>query len=141
MKRSGILMIYCLLMYACQVKPRAIVEGTDECAYCKMTVMEKQYAAEYVTGKGRFYVFDDIKCMQQHLAENQDIKQEVSNIFVTDFYQPDILLNAEDVFYFTSDVLHSPMNGNIVALSTKQSLDQIKTTMQGEDITWDEIIK
>lgn len=141
MKRSGIFISILIFLSSCSVKPRAIAEGVDICEFCKMTVMEKQYAAEFVTVKGKYYVFDDIQCMHQFLKENSEIQKDIKNYFVSDFNEPEKLFNAEHAFYFHSEEIHTPMNGNTVAFSTKESRAKINTTIKGEEKSWDQIIQ
>lgn len=141
MKRSGIFISLLFILSACSVKPRAIEEGTDICEYCKMTVMEKQYAAEFVTVKGKYYVFDDVQCMQKFLKENEEIRSEVKNYFVSDFNAPDKLFNAEHAFFYYSDEIHTPMNGNTVAFQTKEDRMKITRQFKGEEKTWKQVIK
>lgn len=117
------------------------MEGSDICEFCKMTVMENKYAAEFVTVKGKYYVFDDIHCMTKFMKENPDMQKDVKNYFVSEYNAPENLINAEHAFYFTSDELHTPMNGNTIAVETKASLEKIKSSMKGEVKTWPQIIQ
>lgn len=141
MKRAGILISILFFLTACSVKPRAIAEGTDICEFCKMTVMEKQYAAEFVTVKGKYFVFDDLHCMQRYLKENPDLLAEIKNYFVSDFSMPERLFNAEHAYYFYSEEIHTPMNGNTVAFSSKEARSDMADSIKGEIKTWEQVIK
>ncbi|MCB0620489.1 MAG: hypothetical protein KDC41_17650, partial [Saprospiraceae bacterium] len=58
---AGVLCIF--LFLACRPAPQPIEYGSDLCDYCKMTIVDRQHAAEAVTGKGRAYRFDAIECL------------------------------------------------------------------------------
>ena len=133
MKPTGIILIILagLMLSACSVKPRAIQEGVDNCAFCKMTVMEKQYAAEIVTNTGKVFVFDDAKCMKIFIKENTIPREDMQLILISDFNNPDRLLPADEAILFTSDALRTPMNGKTVALSDSNALKQLQSSMEG----------
>jgi len=143
MKYSGIpvIIIMFMLFSACSIKPKPIVEGVDTCENCKMTVMEKKYASEIVTVKGRTYIFDDLKCLNQFLSENKLPKEEIKLILVTDFYHPDIMIEADKAIFYYAENLHTPMNGKSVALSDSGDFVRIQTEYPGESKTLSEIIK
>ena len=63
-----------LLFAACSPQPRPIEYGTDLCDFCRMTIVDKQHAAELVTDKGRVYKFDAIECMVNYLEQNDKIE-------------------------------------------------------------------
>ena len=142
MKNSGIpVVIFIFLLSSCSIKPKPITEGVDVCANCKMTIMEKQYAAEILTKKGRAYIFDDLKCMDQYLLANNLPKEEIKQLLVTDFYNPEVLLPADDALFFYSDELNTPMNGKTVALADSGDLVQIQGEFKGESKPLNEVIQ
>ncbi len=133
MKPTGIIILLLsgILLSACSVKPRPIQEGVDNCAFCKMTVMEKQYAAEIVTNTGKVFVFDDAKCMKIFIRENTIPREEMELILISDFNDPEQLLPADKAILFTSDKLRTPMNGKTVALSDSNALKALQESMEG----------
>ena len=62
----------CLLftVSSCEVKPVPINFGTDTCHFCKMTIVDQQHAAQYVTKKGKQFKFDAVECLLNDLSEN-----------------------------------------------------------------------
>lgn len=58
-------------------KPKPVKANEDVCALCKMTIVDLKFAPQLVTGKGKYYVFDDISCMIEFANDNktQDIKK------------------------------------------------------------------
>ncbi len=138
---SGILIILSIVFTSCTIKSRPIVEGQDVCEFCKMTVMEKQFAGELVTTKGRYYIFDDITCMINFIEENTLVAQEVETIYVTDFFHEDQLIEASTATYYTSEALRTPMNGKTVALGSDDDLIKMKNKLSGAEKTWDAMLK
>ena len=65
-----------------------------------MTVMEKKYAGEIVTNRGRTFIFDDLHCLNNYLSVNMLAKDEVKFILVSDYYHPDKLIPADKAFFF-----------------------------------------
>lgn len=128
---SIIIILSTLFLVACSVKPRPIQEGVDNCAFCKMTVMDKRFASEIVTNTGKVYVFDDAKCMKIFVQEETIAKEEIKLMLITDYNEPDVLLPAEKAILFTSDDLHTPMNGKTVAIADSGALRSIQQQMEG----------
>lgn len=133
---SLMILFFGLLLSACSVKPRPILEGVDQCAFCKMTVMDKKYASEIVTNTGKIYVFDDAHCMHAFLSQSMISRDEVQQILLTDFNHPDILLEADQAILFSSEALRTPMNGNVIALSDSNALKALLRSMQGESFSF-----
>lgn len=58
-----------LIFTSCNVSPKAIEYGSDGCHFCKMTIVDKVHAAEFVTKKGKTYKFDATECMVNYFDE------------------------------------------------------------------------
>ena len=71
MKSLTSLVLIISLLSACTPAPKPIEYGSDMCHYCKMTIMDKQHAAELVTDKGKVFPFDAIECMIHYLGTPQ----------------------------------------------------------------------
>ena len=63
MKSIFILTISLVLIISCKVEESPINYGQDACKFCKMTIVDKQHAAEIVTKKGKPFKYDAIECM------------------------------------------------------------------------------
>ena len=71
--RNALLLISLIAMIAsCAPEPREIDYGLELCSFCKMTVVDKGYAAEAVTSKGKVHVFDAAECMIHYMDKNPD---------------------------------------------------------------------
>lgn len=104
------------LVWSCTPKTEPINYGEDQCAFCKMSIVDDKYATETVTSKGKVYKYDDISCMIRHLRtmENTDFAFRVVN----NFNNPKEFLDVEKAFFIQSDQYGSPMGGNTAAFST-----------------------
>ncbi|WKK59517.1 nitrous oxide reductase accessory protein NosL [Sphingobacterium sp. BN32] len=134
-----------LLMFglqACQGnnEPKPIKYGSDQCAYCKMTVSDPRFGTQLLTKKGRAYNFDDVQCMVAFVKENQVKKEDVAVFFLPD-YSTNKLLPAEKMFYLKSEKLKSPMRGDIAAFSDSADLEKTKASVGGTTMTWDDLWK
>lgn len=116
------LMFICLMagtvaFTACKQGPQPIKYGYDACTHCRMTIMDKRFAAELVTKKGRAYSFDDIACMVSYIKADKD-SSDIAEIYVTDYDKPDgSFMKASQAVFFYSEKFNSPMNGNYAAFS------------------------
>ncbi|HRJ13994.1 MAG TPA: hypothetical protein PLI34_03310, partial [Saprospiraceae bacterium] len=68
MKKLFYLSIMILAAAACTPTAKPIEYGADACYYCKMTIVDRQHAAEAVSAKGKVFMFDAIECMVPYLA-------------------------------------------------------------------------
>jgi len=136
------LLLLTLGLQACQSNngPKPIKYGTDQCAYCKMTVSDARFGTQLQTKKGRVYNFDDVQCMLAFVKESKVKKDEVSAYYLPD-YLSQKLMPAEKMFYLKSEELKSPMRGNIAAFSNAADLEKTKETVGGTTLTWDDLWK
>ena len=105
-----------------------------------MTVVDKTHAAEYVTKKGKPYVFDSIECLVDKLHELNNEK-DMAYLLVADYSNPGTLIDAQKANYLISEKIKSPMGAN---LSAFKSLDEAQKTQQkygGQLYNWSELKK
>ena len=106
---------------ACTSIPEKINIGKDTCAFCKMTVTDNRYGAVLISIKGKSYIFDDEQCLISYLHSDKITQANISAIYVIDFSDNHLLLNAAKAFIVQSKELHGPMNGTFAAFSNKDS--------------------
>lgn len=125
------LAIFCFLLplISCQPEAKPIDYGTAECNYCRMTIVDEQYAAELVTNTSKTFVFDATECMLRYMKENRDI--EFSMLLVTDYFQPRKLIDAKFALYIRSKELPSPMGMYITCVSTMEEAKKLQTEHGG----------
>ncbi len=136
----GILPFSLLILSSCNNNlPRAIKINIDQCDYCKMTVVDSKYAAQAITNRGKYFVFDDLACMVKFKKENNTLYN--ANFFVADFITPSHFINLSKAILEKNEVLNSPMGGNIVALSNEKEAKAFQTQYNGKTILWNELVK
>lgn len=114
-----------LLLLSCTPGPKAIEPGKDQCRYCKMTIMEPHFAAEFVTQKGKVFVFDDIKCLA--LSQQDGSLQSRGTAYYVNYFEPSDFIPQEQVHLLKSEELRTPMAGNVVAVRTENEKSKLKT--------------
>ncbi|MBX2967479.1 MAG: nitrous oxide reductase accessory protein NosL [Cyclobacteriaceae bacterium] len=143
MKRIATIVIFAALIFAgtaCTVKPEAIRYGTDNCHACKMTLMDKRFGAEVVTEKGKIYKFDDVNCLVNFLNSGDVQERDVKYTLVTDFSQPESLIDAATAFYLKSPEIKSPMASQVAAFENNDVFKEHKKEFDGFYLTWGELI-
>ncbi len=117
----------------CSVEPVPIQYGADYCDFCRMTIVDKRYAAELVNTKGKPYKFDAIECMLRYAAESE---QTFQLWLVNTYDKPGQLVDASKAWYLISEQLPSPMRGDINAFSTEKVRDEFHQKYGGDKKTW-----
>lgn len=123
-----------LLWTGCTPEPKPINYGSDNCAYCHMTVTDPRYGSELVTATGKTYMFDSIECLAAYVQENPEV--QVHSLWVPNFRDPGTLMKVEDAFLVRSDTLKSPMALNIAAFSPTASRTAVVDSLEGTPLSW-----
>ena len=118
-----------------------IAFGQVECEFCRMNVMDRQFAAVLTTAKGRTYTFDSPECMVQYTAEGRVAEAQVAAYWVCDHAHPGALLDATRAYYLHSPDLHSPMNGNVAAYASEADRTASVGLVGGELLDWSQARK
>ena len=135
--RPLITLISLLILSSCNVRPEPINFGEDQCHSCKMTIVDRQHAAELVTKKGKVYKFDAAECMIQSVPEFG--RENIAYFLVTDFNEPGKLVDAQTATFVVSPNIVSPMRANLCAHNTSESAKALQEKMEGQLYNWDEI--
>ena len=136
-KYSIVVFVFLLLVTSCNVGPKPIAYGSDGCHFCRMTIVDRQHAAEIVTDKGKAFKFDSSECMMNHL---KDIDQkQVALYLVNDYNQPGELINATKATYLISERIPSPMGEFLTAFKTEQAAVDALMTYEGDLLTWEQL--
>ena len=131
-----ILMNIVLFVTSCSTKPEPLIYGTDICHFCKMTLMDNKYGAELVTNKGKVYKFDDLNCFLNFYHSGYENSEDFQHKLVVDYANPGKLIEAANGFYLKSTELRTPMNSQVAAFETKQSMDIFKKQWKGIYLGW-----
>jgi copper chaperone NosL len=96
-------------------RPPTVRYGEEACAHCRMIISDDRFAAALVTKGGDTLKFDDIGCLVEHKADQQQLPGSVSIHWVRDFGGGG-WLDARSASYVHSTKVHSPMGYNLTAL-------------------------
>lgn len=129
------------LVTGCSSSPEPLQIGVDYCTYCKMKLTDNRFGAELVTSKHKVLKFDDAHCILSYIKDQNLTKEKLAGIYFTDFDPPHALLGYEQAVFFQSPNLHSPMNGNIAAFRSLDSLEKVIPVYYGNRVSWEEMQK
>ncbi len=115
------------------------IEANDMCAFCRMSISEKRYAAELIDDDGQAFKFDDIGCMANFIKQRRNNASSHAT-FVMDFDRRE-WLKAETAFYVHSSELKTPMNGGIIAFTDQSSADAARAKYNGTLLRFAEVTK
>ena len=142
--KKSVAAVATILMFglmSCNSGPQPIKIGTDACAFCKMTIADKNFGAEIITKKGKIYKFDDTHCLVA-FRESGDINpDDIKETYLVNFAEPHNFIEASKGFYLKSEEIHSPMGGNIASFDDEAKMEEAAQKLKGEKVTWDQIIK
>ena len=139
MKPSKLLPAIVLLNLAsCTPSPKPIEYGNDMCDYCKMTIVDKQHAAEAVTKKGKAFKFDAVECLVHYLGEHGN--EEYAFLLVNDYDNPGEMIPAESSYYLVSPNIPSPMGAYLSAFETEEHARATQAEKEGEIFDWEALL-
>lgn len=146
MKRLTAFLVVCgmttLVGFAsCQnktIEPVAI-EANDMCAFCRMSISEKRYAAELIDRDGEAFKFDDIGCLANFTKQKKN-DGSIRATFVMDFERRE-WLKAEEAFYVRSSEFRTPMSGGIVAFKDEANAQAAAAKYLGTVLPFTELTK
>lgn len=141
LKPALLLCLVTATLYSCTPEKEPIILGKDNCSFCKMTFTDARFGAELLTTKGKVYKFDDTHCLLSFMKAGTVPKDAVKTIYVVDFLGKHDLMPVSTSFLLTSEVLHTPMNGNIAAFASIDSLNACLKDCNGKQVDWNGLIK
>ena len=112
-----------LILYGCNVSPKAIDYGNDGCHYCKMTIVDKVHATEIVTKKGKVYKFDASECMIHFLKEFEDTSK-IELYLANNYTNPETFIDATKATFLISKKIPSPMGAFLSAFKNKTDAEK-----------------
>ena len=128
-----------LLLSACSndsVEPVEIDPETDTCANCNMSVADNQHATEIILTNGKTMIFDDIGCMFNWSAENEDKEIDIS--FVRDYHSAE-WIDVEDSYFVYGDDIKTPMSFNVISFEDQSSAEEFSLDSGGEFLTHEDL--
>lgn len=137
MKRLGIILFTLLVIVcSCNPQPQPIDYGNVGCDYCRMTIVDKRYASQLVTDKGKAFHFDAAECMINYINEHDD---NYAHTLVTNYDQPTTLIPVENAFFVRAVTLPSPMGMYITAMSDVDKASGLSKQHDGQIYSWKQL--
>lgn len=138
--RFGLFPLGAALLIACSGEPEPIFWGEDACHHCRMTLVEKGFAAQRITSTGKVHKFDAIECLLADVRDSPLTGDE--KVFVSDRSLPDNPpLAARNALFLSSEHVPSPMGGGLAAFASRDSAHAFQARLGGEIMTWPELTK
>ena len=102
--------------------PEPILLNKDMCDNCRMNISDARFGAEVQTQKGRYYKFDDLKCLAHYAVEQPN--GPIKSFYIHDFSQNNVLIEATKAYYVWSKEFSSPMRGNTAAFANRADAER-----------------
>ena len=135
---AAFIAVLCLLV-SCKVEPEQINYGSDACHFCKMTIVDQQHAAQFVTSKGKQFKYDAIECMVNELSEKKS--DDIAILLVADYDSPGQMTSAISSVYLISPAIKSPMGANLSGFTTEDNALAAKGESDGKVYNWVALLK
>jgi copper chaperone NosL len=105
------LLFIVFLFMGCNPQAETINLGKDQCAECKMTIVDPKFGAEILTKKGKAYKFDDTHCIAAFLERRGVELSNIYHVFFVDYNGNNELVDVDSAEFVVSSRLKSPMGG------------------------------
>ena len=132
---SVAVLIMALFMFGCNPKPEKISLRKDNCAECKMTIMDARFSAEIVTKKGKVYKFDDVHCVASFLKRRGVEMDNIHQTLFSDYNKSNEFVKVSAAEFVVSSQLKSPMGGNAAAFKSGAEAKKKAAEIEGSKIT------
>ena len=120
-----------LALAGCEKGPRPIRYGQDECAECKMTLVNRHYGAEFITGRGKVFKFDDLNCLTAYERRVASPADPAAQSVVIDFNRPNQFLPVGAAWFLHHDTLRTPMASSLAAFASETELEVVRRELGG----------
>lgn len=131
------ILIMFMLSACIDQEPKEVNLHTDECAYCKMVVSDRQFASQLVSDKGKSYPFDSIECMAAYTYQTPDIAEN-AKLYAADYTQQGQWLLIENADIYHAESVPSPMGLSLFALPRQEPIPS--EIEDAENMNWNETI-
>lgn len=112
--------------------------GEDACHFCKMTLVEKGFAAQRINAKGKAFKYDSIECLLEDLKAHP--AQAGERLYASDRSRPEAPLSeAAGLQYLQGGALASPMGKGLAAFASSDSARAWQARLGGELSAWDRL--
>jgi len=132
---------FLIFLASCNVSERPIAYGSDECDYCKMTIMDHRYGSELVTSKGKIYTFDAAECLIDFLYQNEEFAIAANHLLVTPYTHPDRLVDARSATFLVNRNMPSPMGAYLTSFSNIDTAKAFQGENSGTLYDWETLFR
>lgn len=128
-----------MIAFACTPSPQPIHFGSDQCEHCRMLITEAEYASQLLNHQSKSYKFDSIECLAAFDLTSEE-RSNIHSMWVPDFINRDIWIDAELAIYLHSETLRSPMGLFISSYQNKEDALQMQHEYGGQILTYSEVL-
>ena len=111
------------------------IEASDMCAYCKMAISERRYAAEAIDNEGTAYKFDNALCMMRFVADRK-LRDRVGAWYIAD-YENRSWLDARNAAFVRSAEIPGPMASGLAAFGSHAAAQALAAEHHGKTISFE----
>lgn len=129
------------LLISCTGGFKQISYGKDACDNCKMTIIDKKFAVEIISVKGKAYKFDDLICTKQFVENKKIDAKEIGDIFVNYYNKPGEFIKFKESYLVSNEWLKTPMSGNMAAFASQEEAMRFIETHGGDSLASNSIIR
>lgn len=139
--RAATTLALALGLSGCKAGPKAIRYGQDECAGCRMTLVDQHHGAELVTAKGKVFKFDDLACLLAFQRRDSGRLGSDAQLVVIDFNRPNTFLPVGQAIFLHHDRLRTPMGGGFAAFANATELEAARRLLGGggQILRWSDV--
>ena len=136
LKSTTTMVLALFFLNACSNGPQPLGYGDDACHYCKMTLVDTRFGAEWISAKGKIYKFDAVECLLNYMQTDHD---PTGSTWITLFEVPGQLAEAEECQFLISRELPSPMGMYLTTYKNRSSAFTHQSQFGGDLYDWNEI--
>lgn len=126
---------------SCSLDPEPIAYGKDLCHFCKMGIIEKGFASEIVTKKGKVYKFDDLGCMVNTLKSGDLDQNTLAHVVVIQHNTEQEFVEVNDAVFLKASKIKSPMNFNYACYKSKDIIPASLMDSSAVFLKWNEVFQ
>ncbi len=129
----GLVLLSC---FGCNPAPEPIVFGSDQCQFCKMSIVDNRYGAELVTAKGKIYKFDALECLVDFKQKEEKIAAAAHLELAVAFDTPGELVDLNVLHVLYSESLPSPMGMYLSCFKEESEMNKWLDAPNARSMQW-----
>lgn len=142
-QRCPKIMLLFMLLFSMNIsygdEPIVTIKKTDRCPVCGMFVYKyPKWVAQIVFKDGSYYFYDGAKDMFKHIFDTAKYTpgksaQNIKDIYVTDYYEVD-LIDAKSAFFVVGSDVLGPMGHELLPFKDQESAQEFLEDHKGKSI-------